>query len=199
MATALSTEWKVPGVSLRDVTLHVPLDHDDHASPALQLFARIATGPGGEHKPYLVFLQGGPGSEAPRPLDASTPAWLSRALRDHQAVLLDQRGTGRSSPVGLDGALPQGAPEGVAPPRPAAPVSRAAGLLRERLGAATWSLLGQSFGGFVPLRCLTAHAASVHTALFTGGLPVVGPHLDDVYATTWEGMVARSERFFARF
>src|SRR5699024_1831593 len=46
---------------------------------------------------------------------------------------------------------------------------------------------------------LTAHADSVHTALFTGGLPVVGPHLDDVYATTWEGMVARSERFFARF
>src|SRR5699024_1474020 len=62
MATALSTEWKVPGVSLRDVTMHVPLDHDDHASPALHLFARIATGPGGEHKPYLVFLQGGPGS-----------------------------------------------------------------------------------------------------------------------------------------
>src|SRR5690625_61145 len=113
MATALSTEWKVPGVSLRDVTMHVPLDHDDHASPALQLFARIATGPGGEHKPYLVFLQGGPGSEAPRPLDASTPAWLSRALRDHQVVLLDQRGTGRSSPVGRGVALPQGAIEGV--------------------------------------------------------------------------------------
>ena len=213
MATALSTEWKVPGVSLRDVTMHVPLDHDDHASPALQLFARIATGPGGEHKPYLVFLQGGPGSEAPRPLDASTPAWLSRALRDHQVVLLDQRGTGRSSPVGLDVALPQGAIEGVETLRQATAeqqahylthfradaIARDAELLRERLGAETWTLLGQSFGGFVTLRCLTAHADSVHTALFTGGLPVVGPHLDDVYATTWEGMVARSERFFARF
>src|SRR5690625_850546 len=209
MATALSTEWKVPGVSLRDVTMHVPLDHDDHASPALQLFARIATGPGGEHKPYLVFLQGGPGSEAPRPLDASTPAWLSRALRDHQVVLLDQRGTGRSSPVGLDVALPQGAIEGVETLRQATAeqqahylthfradaIARDAELLRERLGAETWTLLGQSFGGFVTLRCLTAHADSVHTALFTGGLPVVGPHLDDVYATTWEGMVARSERF----
>src|SRR5699024_5223919 len=142
----------------------------------------------------------GPGSEAPRPLDASTPAWLSRALRDHQVVLLDQRGTGRSSPVGLDVALPQGAIEGVETLRQATAeqhahylshfradaLARDAELLRERLGAETWTLLRQSFGGFVTLRCLTAHADSVHTALFTGGLPVVGRPLDGVYANLLE-------------
>src|SRR5690606_39706746 len=58
--------------------------------------------PGGEDRPYLVYLQGGPGSEAPRPLDASNPPWLPRALREHRVIMLDQRGTGRSTPVGLD-------------------------------------------------------------------------------------------------
>src|SRR5699024_707730 len=46
---------------------------------------------------------------------------------------------------------------------------------------------------------LSAHAGSVDTALFTGGLPSVGPDLDAVYTTTWHGMIARSERFWARF
>src|SRR5699024_12269705 len=74
-----------------------------------------------------------------------------------------------------------------------------AALLREPLGAASWSLLGQSSGGFTPLRYLSAVAGSVDTALFTGGLPTVGPGMDGVYATTWQGMIGRSERYWARF
>lgn len=212
-AASLPSEWKAPGLWLRDITTQVPLDHDDHASPSIQLFARILTAPGGEDKPYLVFLQGGPGSEAPRPLDASTPAWLPRALQDHQVVMLDQRGTGRSTPVGLDVTLPAGAIDGAETLRQATAeqqarylthfradaIARDAELLRELLGVETWTLLGQSFGGFVTLRCLSAHTSSVEAALFTGGLPVVGPHLDDVYATTWQGMITRSEQFYARF
>lgn len=71
-----ATDWTVPGLRLRDVTLPVPLDHDDPTSPRLELFARLVTAEGGEDRPWLVYLQGGPGSEAPRPLDASTPPWL---------------------------------------------------------------------------------------------------------------------------
>src|SRR5699024_10329156 len=72
-------------------------------------------------------------------------------------------------------------------------------LMREHLGAASWSPLGQSFGGFTTLRYLSAAAGSVDTALFTGGLPAVGPGMDDVYATTWQGMIGRSERYWALF
>ncbi|WP_114854450.1 alpha/beta fold hydrolase [Brachybacterium sp. YJGR34] len=207
------TDWTLPGLQLSDITLPVPLDHDDPASPELTLFARVISAPGGEDLPFLLFLQGGPGSEAPRPLDATSPAWLPRALREHRVVLLDQRGTGRSGPVGLDTPLPDGAAGGARTLREAAPAQQAhhltrfradaivrdAELLREHLEAEQWSVLGQSFGGFAALRYLSAHPGSVASALFTGGLPTVGRSLDEVYTTTWHGMIARSERYWARF
>ena len=129
-------------------------------------------------------------------MEACSPAWLARALRDHRVVMLDQRGTGRSTPVGLEHPLPEGAIDGATTLRAAIPHSRPpylthfradaivhdAELLREHLGASSWSLLGQSFGGFTTLRYLSAHAGSVDKALFTGGLPTVGPDMDDVYA-----------------
>ena len=46
--------------------------------------------------PWLVFLQGGPGGAAIRP---SHSGWLKRALTDYRVLLLDQRGTGNSTPV----------------------------------------------------------------------------------------------------
>jgi pimeloyl-ACP methyl ester carboxylesterase len=207
------TDWTLPGLTLTDLTLPVPLDHADPAAGEIELFARLVTRAGGEELPLLVFLQGGPGSEAPRPLDATSPGWLPRALRDHRVLMLDQRGTGRSTPVGLDAALPEGAIPGARTLREATPAQQArylthfradaivadAELLREALGLERWSLLGQSFGGFTTLRYLSAAAGGVEKALFTGGLPTVGPGMDEVYRTTWEGMAGRSERYWARF
>src|SRR5699024_4448138 len=66
----------LPGLQLSDHTLAVPLDHADPHGAQIDLFARVVTADGGEHRPYLVFLQGGPGSEAPRPVDASSSGWL---------------------------------------------------------------------------------------------------------------------------
>ncbi|WP_394216254.1 alpha/beta fold hydrolase [Brachybacterium vulturis] len=209
----MTTTWTLPGLRLRDLTLPVPLDHADPTGAQIEVFARVVTAAGGEDRPYLVFLQGGPGSEAPRPLEASSPGWLTRALREHRVVMLDQRGTGRSTPVGPDTSLPEGAIPGAATLRAATAsqqaqylthfradeIVRDAELLREHLEVDSWSLLGQSFGGFTALRYLSAAAGSVEKALFTGGLPTVGPGMDEVYATTWQGMIGRSERYWARF
>jgi pimeloyl-ACP methyl ester carboxylesterase len=207
------TTWSLPGLELFDLTLPVPLDHADPAGPRIELFARLVTAPGGEELPILVYLQGGPGSEAPRPVDATSPPWLPRALREHRVLLLDQRGTGRSTPVGPDAPLPEGAIPGARSLREASPAQQAhylthfradaivadAELLRLHLGIERWSLLGQSFGGFTTLRYLSAAAHGVEKALFTGGLPTVGPGLDEVYRTTWQGMIERSEQYWARF
>ncbi|PZP14086.1 MAG: aminopeptidase [Brachybacterium faecium] len=201
-ADAHTHTWTLPGLEVTEVTLPVPLDHADPASVTLDLFARIHADPDGTDRPYLVYLQGGPGSEAPRSVGPDSPPWLARALREHRVVMLDQRGTGRSTPVGLDVALPEGAIEGAATLREASAAQQAhylthfradaivrdAELLREHLDVPTWSLLGQSFGGFTTLRYLSAAASSVQTALFTGGIPSVGPDMVPVYRTTWEGM-----------
>jgi hypothetical protein len=38
--------------------------------------------------PYLLFLQGGPGFESPRPVEAS--GWLKKACEVYRVILLDQ-------------------------------------------------------------------------------------------------------------
>lgn len=195
------TTWTVPGLELTDLTLDVPLDHDRPGGEQISLFARIVAEPGADDKPYLVYLQGGPGSEAPRVGSIGAVPWLARALREHRVIMLDQRGTGRSTPVGpqiLEGRRAREAAEYLTHFRADA-IARDAELLREALGVEKWSLLGQSFGGFTTLRYLSAHGGSVEKALFTGGIPALGQQLDDVYTTTWHGMIARSERYWARF
>lgn len=206
----------LPGLNLTDITVEAPLDHGRPEAGTIEVFARVVTGQGGEDKPYLLFLQGGPGHEAPRPmLVPATPSWLPRALEDFRVVLLDQRGTGRSTPVSATvrrndadvSAEVGGALAGLGPQDQAAYLShlRADGivddceLLREALGVRQWTVLGQSFGGFTTLRYLSAHPESLAGALVTGGLSAVGRPIEDVYTATWQTMVAKSEQHYRRF
>jgi pimeloyl-ACP methyl ester carboxylesterase len=189
-------------LTVEEHTLTVPLvwgDATDHRT--IDVFARVVAREGGESLPYLVFLQGGPGHEAPRPFHSSTaPAWLDEALAHYRLVLLDQRGTGRSTPVG-DADLARGA-EAVAEHLThlrADAIVRDCEAMREHLGAATWSVLGQSFGGFTTLAYLTTDAASLEDVFITGGLSAVGRHPDDVYALCYEKMRTASERYYRRF
>jgi pimeloyl-ACP methyl ester carboxylesterase len=67
------------------------------AAPPPSPSASVPPPPPDDGGPWLLYLQGGPGFEAPRPTEASS--WLKAALHHgFRVVLLDQRGTGRSSP-----------------------------------------------------------------------------------------------------
>ena len=189
-------------LTVEEHTLTVPLvwgDDADHRT--IEIFARIVAREGGETLPYLVFLQGGPGHEAPRPFhSSSSPAWLDEALAHYRLVLLDQRGTGLSTPVG-DGDLARGA-EAVAEHLThlrADAIVRDCEAMREHLGAKTWSVLGQSFGGFTTLAYLSTDAGSLDDVYITGGLSAVGRHPDDVYALCYDKMRTTSERYYRRF
>ena len=87
--------YRQPGTVLTDLTFTVPLDHADPGGQQIQLFARAveAADPPGVGLPWLLFLQGGPGFGAGRPIGRDT--WLDRALRDYWVLLLDQRGSAR--------------------------------------------------------------------------------------------------------
>ena len=89
------------GLVLTEHEFAVPLDHARPDGESITVFAREVADPDGRDRPLLVFLQGGPGSEAPRPTrHPSSPGWLDRALADFRVLMLDQRGTGRSTPIG---------------------------------------------------------------------------------------------------
>jgi pimeloyl-ACP methyl ester carboxylesterase len=190
---------RIPSLVLTEHEIPVPLDHARPDGAHIRLFAREVAAPDGLERPRLVFLQGGPGFEAPRPCTASSPPWLARALRDYRVVLMDGRGTGRSSPVGsLDGLS---AAEQVAHLRcfRADAIVRDAEMLRRFLGAETWSVLGQSFGGFCVLTYLSLAPQGLAEAFVTGGLPPIGASTDDVYRATYRRVVQRNRAYYERY
>ncbi|GGF32894.1 aminopeptidase [Marmoricola endophyticus] len=180
--------------------IEVPLDHGRPDGPTVPLFARELVAPGGERRPSLVFLQGGPGGEPPRPhLSPLSPSWLGRALQDFRVLLLDQRGTGRSAPlVDLETMAPQQQADHLALFRADSIVADAE-LLREALGIERWSLLGQSFGGFCTMTYLSRAPGALAAAYLTGGVPPVGAGPDAVYPRTYATMAARSRAHWERY
>ena len=196
----MPTTVHAPGLLLVEHEFEVPLDHADPGGEQITVFAREVADPRRRDAPYLVFLQGGPGQEAPRPTRGPTvPAWLDRALEDYRVLMLDQRGTGRSSPVGvLPGLTPQEQADRLALYRADAIVADCE-VIRAQLGVDRWSILGQSFGGFCALRYLSVAADSLREAFFTGGVPPVGRDVDEVYATTYARMLERNRRYYERY
>jgi pimeloyl-ACP methyl ester carboxylesterase len=185
----------IPGLVLIDHELEVPLDHAAPDGERITIFAREVAEPEGREKPFLVFFQGGPGFEAFRVTGSPRgPGFLDRGLKDFRWLLLDQRGTGRSTPVnGSESAA-------YLQHFRADSIVRDAELLREALGVERWSILGQSFGGFCVFAYLSLAPDAVREALVTGGTPpVTGRPVDDVYSATWTRMAERNRRYYARF
>ena len=106
--TRAEVTYRVPGAILTERVHQVPLDHGQAGGATINVFTREVAAPDNVDRPYLVFLQGGPGMEATRPTSPPT-GWMKRALKDYRVLLLDQRGTGRSTPVGT--ALPGDTPQ----------------------------------------------------------------------------------------
>jgi pimeloyl-ACP methyl ester carboxylesterase len=196
----VGTSVQPPGLRIVEHVFSVPLDHARADGERIEVFAREVADPEGVERPFLVFFQGGPGYEAARPQrNPSDPGWLERALREFRVLLLDQRGTGRSTPVGGRGDLgPQGEAERLRHFRADAIVADAEWIRRE-LGVERWSVLGQSFGGFCVLRYLSSAPDGLREAFVTGGLPPLGNRIDDVYRATYGLVVERSRAYFARY
>jgi pimeloyl-ACP methyl ester carboxylesterase len=189
-----------PGLILIEHEFRVPLDHAHPDGETITVFAREVADPDGRDRPFLVFLQGGPGFEASRPTRYPTaPGWLDRALADHRVLMLDQRGTGRSTPVDrAPGDTPHEQATYLSHFR-ADSIVRDAEWIRRELGVDTWSILGQSFGGFCALTYLSFAPEGLMAAYITGGVPPVGRHPDDIYTATYARMRAANRRYYERY
>jgi len=196
----MSITYQIPGAVLVEREHSVPLVHADPSRGKISVFTRELADPDGLDRPYLVFLQGGPGFEAARP--TSPPSgWMKRALKDFKVLLLDQRGTGRSTPVGpvIPGATPADQAEYLTHFRADA-IVRDLELIRAELGVERLSLLGQSFGGFTSLTYLSLAPEGLREVLITGGLaPITNRPVDEVYAATWVRTREANERYHDRY
>jgi pimeloyl-ACP methyl ester carboxylesterase len=193
---------RLPGYVARDHAIEVPLDHANPERGTIEVFARVLVDPAKQQDdlPYLLFLQGGPGGKSPRPLDRS--GWIDIALRTHRVVLLDQRGTGRSTPV-TPALARDRTPEQVADYlslfRADAIVADAELLRRNLLGEGRWDTLGQSYGGFITLTYLSQAPDGLDHCYVTGGIPGITATAADVYARTFPRAARRSREYYARY
>ena len=197
------TSYRQPGTVLTDRVFAVPLDHSRPDGEQIEVFARevVAADRHGADLPWLLFLQGGPGFAAQRPVGRE--AWLDRALDDYRVLLLDQRGTGRSSPVTRQGMARLGSAKAQANYlthfRADSIVLDAELIRRDLAGGAPWSVLGQSFGGFCTVSYLSFAPHGIREAFITGGLPGLAATPDDVYRRTYPAVAAKNAAHYERY
>jgi pimeloyl-ACP methyl ester carboxylesterase len=200
----MSTASRLPGIVTFDHVFELPLDHGTPDGEKIEVYARevVASGREQDELPWLLFLQGGPGGKAARPLGRDS--WLTRALDDYRVLLLDQRGTGRSTPatrqtlVRRGGAAEQA--EYLAHFRADSIVRDAELIRRQLLGEqAKWTVLGQSFGGFCTLTYLSLAPEGLREAFVTGGLPGLRSSAEDVYRAAYPRVARKNAAHYARY
>ncbi|MEV7886856.1 alpha/beta fold hydrolase [Streptomyces sp. NPDC002817] len=199
----MTATYRQPGVVLTDRRFTVPLDHDDPTGETIELYARevVAGDKAQQNLPWLVYLQGGPGFGANR--FVGRPAWLGRALKEFRVLLLDQRGTGHSTPANRQTLPLRGGPAQQADYLThfrADSIVRDCEAIRPRLtGGAPWTVLGQSFGGFCAVNYLSSAPEGLSAAVITGGLPSLDAHADDVYRAAFPRIERKVAAHYARY
>ncbi len=199
----ITAEYTIPGLHVRDHVVPVPLDWSDPGGATIDVFAREVVSPAkrNDDLPLICFLQGGPGGKAPRPTDAS--GWLGALLERFRVVLLDQRGTGRSSRI--DAARIAAFPSGEAGAEHllrfrADSIVRDAEHLRTTVfGGARWSTIGQSYGGFLTLTYLSLAPDGLAACYVMGGLASLQPDAAEVYRRTYPRALAKNREYARRY
>jgi pimeloyl-ACP methyl ester carboxylesterase len=193
-----------PGTVLTDHTFDVPLDHAAPDGERIEVYARevVAAGREGDELPWLLYLQGGPGGRSPRPLGRDS--WLTRALDDYRVLLLDQRGTGRSTPATRQTLPARGDAAAQARYlthfRADSIVRDCEAIRRTLLGEdGRWSVLGQSFGGFCAVTYLSFAPEGLREVMITGGLPGLRSGAEDVYRAAYPRIERKNRAHYDRY
>ena len=193
----------LPGLTLTDHQFTVPLDHARPDGESISIFARevVASNRAEAHLPWLVFFQGGPGFESPRP--EAKGGWIKRAVQDYRVLLLDQRGTGRSTPINHQTLARFSSAPALADYlkyfRADSIVWDAEWIRRELAGGERWSALGQSYGGFCNTTYLSLAPVGLREVIFTGGLPPIHQPVDEVYRATYRRVLEKNRQYYERY
>lgn len=214
---------KLENYEITDHWFQVPLTHglifskgrdaalsSRFAGQSIKIFAREVVDTDGtltvpaEKRPYIVYLQGGPGFGSPK--TASIGGWMAEIAKTHRVVLLDQRGTGLSSALSARTLTAVGDAQVQAE---YAELFRADSIIadaeavREVLLAERadkrWSTIGQSFGGFLTLSYLSFAPQSLRDCRIVAGLAPIRTDIDTVYQHTFDRVVERNKEYYSWF
>ena len=202
MNSTCLAELTFAGIVARKHYFDLPLNYEQPDGEKITIFARELSSPDNLDKdlPFIVFFQGGPGFGAVRP--AANGGWIKRALKEYRVLLLDQRGTGLSTPVNFASLshLTSDEQTQYLSHFRADNIIRDAEAIRQQLThGQKWTILGQSFGGFCVLKYLNDAPEGLAEAYITGGIPSLTRHADEVYQATYKRVLAKNQDFFNRF
>lgn len=198
-------QYPMKGMLITDYQLDVPLDWQAaETSTNISLFAREvvdATQAHNEALPLLLFLQGGPGGKSPRPMPDSLP-WLVEALKTHRVILIDQRGTGRSSRIDrnlISKLSPEAGRDYLLKFRADSIVADCEHLRKTIYSGRRFETLGQSYGGFITLAYLSQAPEGLAACYVTGGLAGLEENAQQVYQLTTERLIEKNLAYYARY
>jgi len=209
---AVSQQYKMKGMLITNHELEVPLDwqsldknldRSPDNNPTITLFARevVDINRADEELPLLLFLQGGPGGKSPRPMPASVP-WMVEALKTHRVILIDQRGTGRSSRIDTSLISKLSAEEGrdyLLKFRADSIVADCEHLRKTVYDGRLFETLGQSYGGFITLAYLSQAPEGLASCYVTGGLAGLEESAQEVYQLTYQRVIEKNQDYYARY
>ncbi|TAQ89777.1 hypothetical protein B7494_g1887 [Chlorociboria aeruginascens] len=224
MALARLLESKAhltPGkLKISELLFEVPKDYTDPKFGTLQIFARAVTrhekpaaviSPEEQRKvlhqkPWLVYLQGGPGFGCSPPQDF--PMTNTILDKGYQILYMDQRGTGLSSPITAKTLALQGDAHRQAD---YLKLFRADSIVKDceairkiltedyPIELKKWSIFGQSFGGFCTLTYLSFYPHGLREAFTSGGLAPIGKTAEQVYKATFQKVIERNKAYYAKY
>lgn len=209
----------IPGIEVEEGRVKVPLDwrginpknesevekrmEEEKISVSYKVLRKA--GVGKKPLPPLIYFQGGPGEKCPRPLgiNACKP-WIKTALdKGFEVVLPDQRGVGNSSPVTPSSLLKRGGAREQAEYLKrflAGSIACDMEWIRlRRFKGLKWTSLGQSFGGFITMACLSFFPDSFSLCFTTGGIPKIPFDIGKVYEKTYDRLEEKNEKYFKMF
>ncbi|GAB5593890.1 hypothetical protein Unana1_08790 [Umbelopsis nana] len=216
--------FTIPGAKVFDRYFDLPLelmlaayDNASKEQQTVKVFCRhlVPTTKVNEMKrlPFFLYLQarsvlrtGGPGFPCSFP---KVSGWIKVAFdQGYQVLLLDQRGTGLSSPISADSLAKFSDQEKADYLKyfRADSIVRDCEAIRTML---TWNrdseresritLLGQSFGGFCITTYLSLFPNSIKAAYITGGVPPLVSSPDKVYEKTFTRILKRNDVYYGKY
>jgi pimeloyl-ACP methyl ester carboxylesterase len=184
--------------------IDVPLNWNEPSGPRISVHAREVVAV--EHaddakRPAIVWFQGGPGHEVAFPDQRGS--WLAQLLTRYRVLLLDQRGTGLSTPLearSLPFADPVALGDYLRHFRQDSIVRDADHLRATLYGEdADWYVFGQSFGGFCALTYLSSLPEHVRGVIITGGFAPVLHETEEICTRLFNHVATRNAEYYHRF
>lgn len=179
----------------------VPLDYSKPDGEKITIFYREIARKENDMAPLMVYFEGGPGFPPPRSVESSD--WLPIALERFRIVLIDQRGTGNSCPIGKETVERFSNGQELANYltlfRADNIIRDAESVRRDTYKGELWICAGQSYGGFLTCTYLSFAPRGLKGAVITGGLPPLKRSIQEVYKSLLNRVYDRNREFYGRY